>query len=176
MGRPTFCQTRVTLGWHSRVVEEYYTIAKVGQKSQLIFQTSNCLTYSVCQQQVLTLPRHNIITWTVRIQLFESGTQTETETPIRISLDRNMRFLMKLWTDHFRMRQYCLQACMLVVHSFQNAVDTTRFTPGNKFRWNSSAANNLGNVFWGQFCWNESIHSKKRHVAPSRYIYVQLLD
>ena len=34
-----FCQTRVTLGWHSRVVEGYYTIAKVGQKSQLIFQT-----------------------------------------------------------------------------------------------------------------------------------------
>ncbi len=41
-----------------------------------------------------------------------------------------MRSLMKLWTDHFRMRQYCLQACMLVLHSFQNAVDTTRFTSG----------------------------------------------
>ncbi len=36
MGRPTFCQTRVTLGLHLRVVEGYYTIAKVGKKSQLI--------------------------------------------------------------------------------------------------------------------------------------------
>ncbi len=39
------CSTRVTLGWHSRAVERYYTVVKVGKKAQLIFYMWTVLIY-----------------------------------------------------------------------------------------------------------------------------------
>ncbi len=56
MGRTTFYQTRVTLGWHSWVVEGYYTIAKVGQNSQLFFQTTKIVCHNI--NLLVTLSRN----------------------------------------------------------------------------------------------------------------------
>ena len=84
MGIPTFCQTRVTLGWHSWVVEGYYTIVKVGKKSQLMFQT---ITWQ-CNMIPVSLESNTCV------NLFLRGTNLQ----LQICLLWNKMKTWKIWS------------------------------------------------------------------------------